>query len=270
MLEEATSAPRLDISPLLSSLSELNSSIKRLPQTQLSIVQTTLRAVFSSFKASLAEASIPEEHLATAKLAAGALKKVLISLDQSYAEANSSREEVGTLMELRTTYRKFIGEFQRVKESNFLGKDVRAALEGQLEQSRRELEELRSREAKESGERESELKQLRQDYTHTLKAGMDADDRVKELSARLKDVEEMRFVFENGLNSMKKALEDEMISKRKLEERLKILEVVADIGIPRMWGSDIRKILIECEQEVGRDPTKQLRTLIDEGPPEPG
>jgi len=263
MVQNVQPTPKFDTKPLLDSLSKLNKTIKELPATQIGITQSMLRDIFTSFKSMFMEHT--SDDIETAKKAAIAiLKKTLRAMDKAFVEGNQV-EDTGTILDLRNCFKTFLAEFGKMKKENFLSTNERASLEMQLAQTQKLLHEAKAESA--SGKaRDNEIEQLRNDYTETLTAGMETEKKMEALKEKLSDAEELSKVFESGLSGMKKAFEDERLKCQKLEAANRILQVVFEIGVPRMWGSDIKKILSLCDQKVGSNPTEQLRKLVANPP----
>eukprot|EP00466_Bigelowiella_natans_P021114 jgi/Bigna1/144318/aug1.86_g19026 len=266
-------AVKVDLAPLMSAMSDVKANMKELPAIQMSIVQKILSDVLGGFKKGLQAQEVePGGPAANAlKSSLGVLKKALRAGSEVFASANQKEGVTGTLLSARHSFKSFLGEFQALKASGALdtSANVLAEMEGQLTAAQGEIARLRKEKAKSSSSQEKnqgELEQLRKDYTEALQAGMKTETALKEMKAKLEEAEEMREVFEKGLSSMKKAFEDEMIKRRKLEAQNRVLLEVYDVGVPRLWESQVKKILTNLEQKVGKNPAAQLENLVNNPP----
>ncbi|GAB5367832.1 hypothetical protein AAMO2058_001265500 [Amorphochlora amoebiformis] len=252
-----------DTKQLDQSLESVRQHVKTLPRTQMKAVQHLLKNLLKSFKEGMAGAEPkPETAEEAAKLAVESLKNSLRSFDQDYQNANLNPNLKGSIGAIVSSFSSLEENLTTLRKNGGFDSKLRKSYESQIASLTSSLQQAEMREKVEQ-KREGEMEQVKRDYTEALKAGLAAEDKIKELKEKLEEAVQMRQVFESGVTSMKKALEDEMLKRRRLEKQVDVLEAVYEVGVPRMWGSDVKKILTMCDQKVGKDPVAQLRELID-------
>jgi len=265
--------PKVDTSEMNTSFEELNIQMKRLPKTQLALIRYLLRGMLAVFKKGVKEGAEktglkgPQDAL---KLASNSLKQALIDAEQGFQDGNM-QDKPGTMANLSKSFRAFARNLNKVQKEGGLELDERKALE---QNHKAEIAHLRSeaKKAKEDmlrkGVSEMEMEQLRNDYTEALQSGMRSQSRVKELEEQLAEAKEQALVLKSALDGpMKMALEDEILKRRKAELQVEVLELVYEVGIKKLWSSEVKKILTTLEQKkIESDPIKQLRRLIDDPP----